>query len=121
MEFIYGEQKPDLDELVLAHHGVKGMKWGVRRNSSGPGRVARASRFIATGKTDVAIRQHEQALSGKGVIGLAAKLDKWTWGRNGRFEGYHNTRISQLKKSKVRIQQGELVTRTILFGPQYSK
>lgn len=24
--------KPSLEDLVLAHHGVKGMKWGVRKN-----------------------------------------------------------------------------------------
>jgi len=54
-------------------------------------------------------------------FGKKGMLDKYTWGGGGRFEGYHNTKISELKKSQDRIDRGELVARTIIFGPRYSK
>ena len=40
---MYVDRKPELQELYLAHHGVKGMKWGVRhdRKSSGHNRPKR--------------------------------------------------------------------------------
>lgn len=106
-------------ELALEHFGVKGMKWGQRKAE--PSAFGRTTRKTATFQTDRAITAHKQALSGRGVTGKLAKLDKHTWGGNGRFEGYHNKKIAQLERSKERISQGELVTRTILFGPVYSK
>lgn len=114
--------KPSLDKLtVLEHHGVKGMRWGVRKASSISSGVRKTARTQATRKTDRLIKVHQKALSGKGLVGKAALLDKYTWGRNGRFQGYHNTKIAQLEKSKERIDAGELAVRTILFGPKYSK
>lgn len=99
-------------EQALAHFGVKGMKWGVRN----------AARNVATAKTQRQIGLHEKLRDQKGV---AAKIvgapDKYTWGGNGRFEAFHNKRIDQLKNSQQRIDNGELVARTLLFGPQYTK
>lgn len=34
MSYILGQEKPPLDELVI-HYGVRGMKWGVRKDRSG--------------------------------------------------------------------------------------
>lgn len=111
-------EKPSLDELTeLVHHGVKGMRWGVRSRSSGGGVLQRQ----ASRQTDRAIRLHTNARDNKGIIGKVALLDKHTWGRSGRFEGYHNKRIGELERSKERIAQGELVARTLVLGPKYSK
>jgi len=104
---------------ALAHFGKKGMKWGVRKEN--PGAIARGARKLATAQTQEVIRGHKQALSGEGMVGLVSKLDKHTWGGNGRFEGYHNKKISELERSVERIAKGELVATTILFGPVYSK
>jgi hypothetical protein len=111
-----------LREDALEHFGVKGMHWGVRKNSqtggsSGP---SKAQKF-ATNRTEKAIRLHEKARDNKGVIGKVALIDKYTWGGNGRFEKLQNKRISQLENSVELISNGKHVASTILFGPQYTK
>ena len=103
------EEKPSLEDLM--HFGKKGMRWGVRN----------ASQNLARARTAKQIKLHEDARDSKGLTGAIAMLDKYTWGGGGRFEGYHNTKISELKKSQDRIDRGELVARTIIFGPRYSK
>lgn len=97
-------------EEFLAHFGVKGMKWGVRRSAT----------ELAGRMTDRRIELHEKARDGKGVIGKVAKADAVTWGRNGRFEGYHNDSIAALKRSREQIDNGKLVVATLLSGPQYT-
>jgi hypothetical protein len=106
-------------EQALAHFGVKGMKWGVRKQrvDAGPN----WQKDLAKSMTDNQIKRHQKALTGKGLIGATAKLDKYTWGHGGRFEGYHNQKISELQNSKQLIEQGKLVTETILFGARYTK
>lgn len=103
-------------EEALAHFGVKGMKWGVRKAAT-----AMKPQNIATRKTEKRIKAHTKALTGKGITGKLALADKYTWGGNGRFEGYHNKKISQLERSVERIENGELIARTILFGPVKSR
>lgn len=77
-------QVRDIDAF-LAHQGVKGMKWGVRRN-------------------EAQIRRHESARDGKGAIGALAALDRNTWGRNGRFDKYQNAHIDALKNKNSKLQ-----------------
>lgn len=109
-------EKPSLEDLV--HHGVKGMKWGVRRSGSSGGGILRRQ---ATLQTERAIRLHKNARDNKGLIGKAALADKHTWGRSGKFEGYHDKRIAELERSKERIAKGQLVAHTLILGPKYSK
>jgi hypothetical protein len=99
-------------EDALAHFGVRGMKWGVRK----------AAQNRATKMTQRQINIHQNAIDRKGLAVRALTApDKYTWGGNGRFEAFHNKRISQLQNSQARIDSGEMVARTLLFGPQYSK
>jgi hypothetical protein len=112
-------------EDFLEHFGVKGMHWGQRKSiaSAGVSKVGGAAKKVATWQTNRQIDLHKQARDGKGTVGLVAKLDKVTWGRNGRFEKYHDTKIAQLEKSNERIAAGgKLITAlTIVKGAQYSK
>lgn len=52
-----------LAEKVLEHHGVKGMKWGVRKDDSPSGRVATLTR---AGKT--AVSNEAKARTGEAVV-----------------------------------------------------
>lgn len=89
-------------DIFLEHHGVKGMKWGQRR---------------AAKITKAAIKRHEDARDGKGLIGALAKADKVTWGGNGRHEEYQNKSINQLTDRLESIERGEKIMRTLLVGP----
>lgn len=121
------DDKPVLDENLLEHHGVRGMKWGVRRDRS-TGSSGGVLRRAAAKSTQRQINIHTAFRDQKGktpmhtavIKGLSA-IDKNTWGRNGRWEGYHNKKISQLENSQHRISQGELIARTLIAGPKYSK
>ena len=132
----YAERGRVVAEDFLEHYGVKGMRWGVRRsreklsaarasrkkkieNTNNP--LRKGARKYATSRTNQMIRTHKNARDGKRFIGLVAKADKYTWGRNGKFEKYHNSRISELERSNELISKGKKTTRTILWGPQYSR
>jgi hypothetical protein len=101
----------DVAEAFLAHYGKKGMRWGVRS----------AATSLASKSTERRIQQHKNARDNKGLTGKLALADKYTWGGNGRHERYQNKSIAQLERSKERISNGELVAKTLLFGPQYTK
>lgn len=80
MEYILRYPNPPLEE-VLAHHGVKGQKWGIRRNrDSSTGKVGSASPSVqakreAKAKEAQAVADHHQAK----INELTAKLPNAKW------------------------------------------
>lgn len=108
------DDKPTL-EAALEHHGVKGQKWGVRR---------------ATALTDRQIKIHKSFRDGKSpnkvdtaIVKTLSAPDRAAFALlgKGKYEAYQNKKISELERSKERIANGELIARTLIFGPQYSK
>lgn len=79
------DDKPPLEELALAHYGVKGMRWGVRKDR--PGGVSRKVARQATGDAKEYVRA--KAYYGEGA-GTRRKLIKQTVeGRTKRYgSGY---------------------------------
>lgn len=51
-----GEPKPPLDENLLEHHGVKGMRWGVRRRLENRGLVKTSAQKNREAKTGIKYR-----------------------------------------------------------------
>lgn len=52
-------EKPSLDDIIIEHYGVKGMKWGVRRYEKYPGSYTKRG----VKKTKEAISDYEKAIS----------------------------------------------------------
>ena len=104
-------------ENFLEHFGVKGMRWGHRKAPVSGGQYLQAK---ARSRIDKQINRHKTVRDGKGLVKVATALDRYTWGRKGRFEAYQNMQIAQLENKKKEIEQGRKVVSTILFGAQYS-
>jgi hypothetical protein len=62
------ELKPPLDNALLEHHGIKGMKWGVRRDRSGPALLPGARSSMKVGnKIGQKIHNYKNAPDKSGV------------------------------------------------------
>lgn len=87
---IVGVEKPSLEELALTHFGVKGMKWGVRKERDSSGSSELAPRYTSAEKKAIAkkvaigagvlvavagaaVVAHQLHKNGKLKVGTAAK------------------------------------------------
>lgn len=86
----YDEGKPSLDEL--AHFGVKGMKWGTRRQK----RLDRVSR-VASGKGSFTDK----------VRVFSTETSPASFAYNGGLKGAAASRKRELAARKKRIQAGK--------------
>lgn len=108
---IYGESKPSI-EAVLAHHGVKGMKWGQRKAEPTTGEIkaARRRQDIRARTANNAI-DHLNNISG-GKNEAAKKKAVLTYKKAVRdFE------TSEDRVTAAHITNGEKVTAALLTGP----
>jgi hypothetical protein len=94
---------------ILEHHGVKGMKWGIRRDrSSGPQDVTiRRSKF--PGSTRL------KAKGGKGHPSTESGLGARKIGQIGKKSGLHALTDEQLRTYQNRIQLEQNVSR-LMYG-----
>lgn len=106
-----GDEKPSLEEL--AHYGIKGMKWNVRRG----GLLSRYRGAIADNA-----QQREKILTrrvenrSKGVEErLASNVDRLLGGRK-RMVRRGKKEIARLRQRQARIKRGEMTARDILSG-----
>lgn len=108
---IYGEEKPSLD--YIAHFGVKGMKWGVRRNAekSGVGRIRGAA---AQSLKDSARRRNTAARLGR-VASLVAPLGLMPHTRAGqrRIASRQQAAAQRILAGQTRVMDFLRVTRNM--------
>ena len=90
MTILMGDEKPSLEEL--SHHGIKGMKWGVRRE----GRLE-LNRRVASG-------------SGSKIDKLrvaATQVSADSVRRSGGLEKAAANKVKELEDRKARIERGQ--------------
>lgn len=71
---IIGREKPDLDSL--AHFGVKGMRWGVRKAKVSDAQIIKARRQMDAYNTVSAVARRNVRLTKKGTKERAAAENK---------------------------------------------
>lgn len=65
---MFHDEKPPLDNALLEHHGIKGMKWGVRKDRSGPALLPGARSSMKVGnKVGQKINNYRNAPDKSGV------------------------------------------------------
>lgn len=99
-------EKPDLDEALLIHYGIKGMKWGVRSGSKTTG-VSRA-RGAAIDRNNRIIARTKEAQAGKGRLRdrLAVGIDNKLLGQRAA-QNYRNYRIKDMQDQNKRLRTGK--------------
>jgi hypothetical protein len=94
-----GQEKPSLEEL--AHHGVKGMKWGKRRGLTD----------VHNEKVTKSIAINNRVASGKGSFGDKFKVAQTTTlvglAANKGLKGVAAKNERILKEHKARIENGQ--------------
>lgn len=101
------DEETYLHHSNLEHHGVKGMKWGVRGGKATTGMTRfRASTVEGNNKL---IKLHEDIRDGKAskLLNALAAPDRKIMGEKG-FKNYHNAHIETLKEQNRRISSGKL-------------
>lgn len=103
------EEKPPLDEALLIHYGIKGMKWGARKGKSVTGvtrhrgalldRNARTqARFRAAMKKTPDARMRDKAMVGAGRVLLGKK----------RMQRHFEKNMKTLNEQNQRLKAGKL-------------
>lgn len=109
MTTVVGQDKPSLDELT--HHGVKGMKWGVRN-------VARGTGQAYVDRHQPALQRLEKVASGTAGKGTKARvaLTQVTVGQLATrgLKGASAKNAERLAGHLERVQSGHLKGKDIL-------
>lgn len=100
----------DLDTF-LAHYGVKGMKWGVRRSTPGVSRVKGA----ALDRNQRRTAKFKRVAEGRGTIGdKVYALNRINSGQlivNRGLKGAANKKVADLENQRDRILTGKTTVR----------
>lgn len=110
-------------ELQLFHHGVKGMKWGVRRKTGSDGLAVGSP----PGRKSRAERKAEDSQNAKGYSSRVRKIDERTFGKAGarRINRKMKEGVSQneARKAEVKRRNRQITAVTVAtvaaytFGP----
>lgn len=106
-------RKPELDDDLLMHFGIKGMKWGFRKGSSKTG-VSRA-RGALIDRNERYIWRTQKALKGKQGNGLlrdraGRKLDHIVLGKT-FTDRLYKVNIKEMRDQNARLKSGKATLR----------
>lgn len=99
----------DVDEELLAHYGIKGMKWGKRQSKSVTG-VSRAT-GARIDRNDRMISRIQNVRKGKGLVRdrVGIGIDRAIIGKK-LSDKYLNMQVSKMQSQNARLKRGKSTT-----------
>jgi hypothetical protein len=99
-------EKPPLDDNLLIHYGIKGMKWGLRRGKSVTGLTRHRGATID--RNERIAKRLTDARAGRGPIDhrMAVALGRKTLGSK-RWELQYQKRMSEINAQNQRLRTGK--------------
>lgn len=102
--------KPELNDALLMHYGIRGMKWGVRRGSSKTG-ISRA-RGAMVDRNDRHISRMKNVMAGKGLIRdrIDYKMQSVVLGKS-MTDRLMKVSIKEMNEQNTRLKKGKATFR----------
>lgn len=106
--FVLGDvDKPELNEELLMHYGIRGMKWGFRKGKSVTGVSRTRGMMLDRNARDTKMFKDASAGKGHRLPRASVAVGRKLLGKE-RYDRQLKKRISEMNKQSKRLKAGKL-------------